>query len=88
MSETCQKRSALTGHETLLTHQARAHRNIEQPLCALAGQVDRAVAVAIGKEAGKAAFEFGNLVCLHLSVRARRCRNSKSHNLLSVSLQR
>jgi hypothetical protein len=27
-------------------------------------------------------------VCLHLSVRARRCRNSKSHNLLSVSLQR
>lgn len=88
MSETCQKCAALAGYETFLAHQPRPHRNIEQAFHALAGQVDRSVAVAIGEQAGEAAFEFGNLVCLHLSDRARRCRSRKSHYLLSVSLQR
>jgi len=87
MSEPCQERPALAGHKALLTHQARPHRDIEQPLCALSGQVDRAVAVAVGEQAGKAAFEFRNLVCLHLSDRSRSDRNRKSHYLMGFSLQ-
>ena len=88
MSETRQKCPALAGHEAFVADQTGTHRNIEQPLRALAGHIDRAIAVAVGKQACKAAFEFGNLVCLHLSDPERHCRSLKSHNLLGLSLQR
>ena len=66
MSEAREEGSALAGHEALLTDQTGAQREVEKTFGSLPREVDRAIAVAVGKQAGKTAFEFWHLGSLHL----------------------
>jgi len=87
----CEKRTALSGHESFFTHQAGANRNIEQAIGAGAWEVHGTVPVAVGEKPGQSIFEF--LRCLvHAHVRSAvygrvigRCRQGFNQVALSVS---
>jgi len=66
MSEAREEGPALAGHEALFADQTGAQRKVEKAFGSLPGEVDRAIAIAVGKQAGKTAFEFWHLGCLHL----------------------